>query len=145
MNQMRKIINLKSIMGFLILVIFTCLFFSKTIYSKSIPEVTATLPYEGKIGRSNDTQESDIILPKKSVFSDGEGSYVFQIKKRKGILGDEYYLYQLRVQTGESDDENVALTNGMEYLEPVTLPYNEDFEDGMVVRVKNENDFFVSN
>lgn len=140
--KIRKIVNLKNLLGLLIMALFICLFFSKTIYTNNLPKVVAELPRNVSDTESSDS-EKKILIPVKAMFDDGDGKFVFQIKKRQGILGDEYYLYKLKIQTRDFDDEHKIVTSGMEYLEPVVLSSSKRLNDGMLINVLNENDFFV--
>lgn len=135
----KKIFNLKYFLGILIVALFICLFFSQTIYLKNLPEVTAVLPVEKNL----DMEKKVTLVPKQTIFDFGDGRFVFQIKKRKGILGDEYYVYKLNVQVGETVNEMTQIISGMEYLEPIVLSSDKELDDDSIVQLKNEKDFLV--
>lgn len=141
--KLNKIINLKTFGAILIIALAVCLFMSKTIYTKNLPTVTAALPASGALNSDDNSNENSILVPNEAIFDDGNGKYVYQIKKRKGILGDEFYLYALKVQLGNSDETNTLVIGGMEYLEPVVISSNKPLADDTIVKVDNENDFYV--
>ena len=83
-----------------------------------------------------------ILVPNSAVNQDNDGYFVYQIKRRKGIMGDEYYLERLNVFTGDSDHQNTAIIRGITFFEPIVLVSNKTLSAGAVVSVKNAEDFF---
>ena len=88
------------------------------------------------------TGSSMILVPNSSVFQDNDGYFLYQIKRRKGIMGDEYYLERLNIYTGDSDHQNTAVIRGITFLEPIVLASSKALSAGDTVTLKNAEDFF---
>jgi hypothetical protein len=84
-----------------------------------------------------------VLVPNGAVNMDSDGYFVYYIKKRKGILGDEYYAQRVTVYTGDSDNENTVITGGITFFEPMVMLASKPFSAGDTIKVKNEGEFFV--
>ena len=84
-----------------------------------------------------------ILVPNGAVNMDSDGYFVYYIKKRRGILGDEYYADRITVYVGDSDNENTIITRGITFFEPMVLLADKPLSNGDTIKVKNEGDFFV--
>ena len=91
-----------------------------------------------------ESAKSMVLVPNGAVNQDSNGYFIYAIRKRKGMLGDEYYAAKVPIYIGDSDDQNTILTSGMTFFEPVALLSDKPFSDGDTVKVKNEGDFFAS-
>jgi len=87
--------------------------------------------------------ESYTLVPNGAVGQDGDGYYLNQIKRRAGILGDEFYTEKLRIYIGDNDSSNTAVTRGITFPEPVVLISDKPFTEGDTVKIRNEGDFFA--
>lgn len=83
-----------------------------------------------------------ILVPNAAVCKDQDGTYLKQVKRREGIMGDEYYLDRIDIYTGDSDAKNTVVAQGVTFLEPVLLYSDKTAETGDVVLLKNAGDFF---
>ncbi|MDR3239048.1 MAG: HlyD family secretion protein [Clostridiales bacterium] len=93
---------------------------------------------------AKESAKSAALIPNGAINKDSDGYYVYMIKKRKGILGDEYYADKVTIYVGDSDDQNTILTQGMMFFEPMVLLSDKPFANGDTIKVKNEGDFFAS-
>lgn len=84
-----------------------------------------------------------ILVPNGAVNMDSDGYFVYYIKKRKGILGDEYYAQRITVYIGDSDHENTVITGGITFFEPMILLADKPLTSGDTIKVKNEGEFLV--
>jgi len=83
-------------------------------------------------------EEEVLLVPNAAVNKDTNGSYVYQIKERDGLLGKEYYAEKLKITVGESDGENTEVRDGIKFIEPLILSSDKSFAAGDTVQVKNQ-------
>ncbi|QHQ61902.1 biotin/lipoyl-binding protein [Anaerocolumna sedimenticola] len=82
------------------------------------------------------------LIPNGAINEDNDGYFIYEIKKRKGMLGDEFYAEKVYVYIGDSDNDNTVITDGLDFFEPVVLLSDKSFSDGETVKVENVGDFF---
>jgi len=87
---------------------------------------------------------SFVLVPNSAVNQDSDGYFLYQIKRRKGIMGDEYYLARLNIFIGDSDRQNTAVLRGITFFDPIVLVSGKALSDGVTVSLKNPEDFFES-
>jgi len=92
---------------------------------------------------SKESTTSYTLVPNGAINKDNEGYFIYQIKKRKGILGEEFYVKKAPVYIGDSDDENTVITKGIGFFEPIVLLSDKPLSDGETVKVVNAGDFFA--
>ena len=90
------------------------------------------------------SQTSYTLVPNSALNVDNEGYYVYQVKRRKGILGDEYYIGRLGVYIGDSDGTNTAIVRGTMFFDPLVISSDKTISEGDVVLLENESDFLES-
>ncbi|MCL2243868.1 MAG: efflux RND transporter periplasmic adaptor subunit [Treponema sp.] len=88
------------------------------------------------------SSSSFTLVPNNAINQDNDGYFIYQIKRRKGIMGDEYYLDRLGIFIGDSDHQNTAVLRGITFFEPVVLVSNKALNAGITVSLKNPEDFF---
>lgn len=86
--------------------------------------------------------ESYVLVPNGALNVDSDGYFLYQIKRRDGIIGKEFYTQKLRVYIGDNDDKNTAITKGVSFFEPVALYSNKPFTEGQTIYLSNVGDFF---
>ncbi|WP_027398894.1 efflux RND transporter periplasmic adaptor subunit [Anaerovorax odorimutans] len=89
------------------------------------------------------SSESHTLVPNGTLNKDSDGYFVYQIKQRKGMLGEEFYVEKLKVYIGDNDNENTIITKGITFFEPVVLLCNKEILAGDTVILENEGDFFA--
>jgi hypothetical protein len=89
-----------------------------------------------------DSSASFTLVPNASVNLDSDGYFLYQIKRRRGIMGEEYYLERLDVFIGDSDYRNTVITRGVTFFEPVVLTAAKPLSAGITIMFKNPEDFF---
>ncbi|MDR0312376.1 MAG: HlyD family efflux transporter periplasmic adaptor subunit [Treponema sp.] len=82
------------------------------------------------------------LVPNSSVNQDSDGYFVYQIRRRNGIMGNEYYLERLNIFIGDSDHQNTTVIRGIMLFEPIVLVSNKALSNGLTVTLKNAEDFF---
>jgi biotin carboxyl carrier protein len=82
------------------------------------------------------------LVPSAAVNQDSGGYFLNQIKRRRGIMGEEYYVERLDVYIGDSDLNNTVITWGLTFFEPVVLRGDKPVASGDTVSLVNPEDFF---
>jgi len=82
------------------------------------------------------------LVPNSAINQDNDGYFLYLIKRRKGIMGEEYYLERLNIFLGDSDHQNTAVIRGITFFEPIVLTSNKALSAGLTVSLKNPEDFF---
>jgi len=82
------------------------------------------------------------LVPNSAINQDNDGYFLYQIKKRRGIMGEEYYVERLNIYIGDSDRQNTAVIRGITFFEPIVLVSNKALNVGATVSLKNPEDFF---
>jgi hypothetical protein len=82
------------------------------------------------------------LVPSGAVNQDNDGYYLNRIKRRTGILGQEYVIERLDVYIGDSDLQNTAVIQGITFFEPLVLVSDKALQAGDVVILNNAEDFF---
>jgi multidrug efflux pump subunit AcrA (membrane-fusion protein) len=82
------------------------------------------------------------LVPSSAINRDNDGYFLYQIKRRRGIMGNEYYLERLNIFIGDSDHKNTQVVRGITFFEPIVLVSNKALSAGATVTLKNPEDFF---
>jgi len=82
------------------------------------------------------------LVPNSAINQDNDGYFLYQIKKRRGIMGEEYYVERLNIYIGDSDRQNTAVIRGITFFEPIVLVSNKALDAGATISLKNPEDFF---
>ena len=88
-------------------------------------------------------ERSERMVPNGAVQQDSEGHFLYRIKQRKGVLGNEYHAEKVRIYIGDSDNSNTVILNDIGFFEPVVLSSNKSFVEGETITLKNAGDFFA--
>jgi multidrug efflux pump subunit AcrA (membrane-fusion protein) len=104
-------------------------------------EVTAGETFDIVFEKESNT--TYVLIPNGALNQDNEGYYVYQVKRRDGMLGKEFYLVHLSVHIGDSDSKNTAIIKGITFFEPLVLTSDKPVGAGDVVRLMNAGDFFA--
>ena len=90
-----------------------------------------------------DSADSHTLVPNAAVYEDSDGAFVYVVRERKGILGDEYYVRKQSIQVGDSDGANSVVTRGASLFDPIVTLSDKPFDDNAAVKLRNEGDFIV--
>ena len=85
---------------------------------------------------------SFILVPNSAINQDNDGYFLYQIKRRKGMMGEEYYVDRLNIYIGDSDHQNTTVVRGITFFEPIVLVSNKALTSGQTISLKNAEDFF---
>jgi HlyD family secretion protein len=82
------------------------------------------------------TKPVQTLISNGAVRENDDGNYVLVLKKRQGVFGDEYYTQQVKVVTGDADDTNTEIKNGLEgKMDKVIVSSSSPVADGDRVRL----------
>jgi biotin carboxyl carrier protein len=84
-----------------------------------------------------------ILVPNSALNLDNDGYFLNQIKRRKGVMGGEYYIARLDVYIGDSDYQNTVIIGGVVFFEPIVSVSDKPLIEGQTINLKNVEDFFV--
>ena len=104
-------------------------------------EITVGETFDLTFARRSDIRYT--LVPNGALKQDSDGYYLNQIKKRNGLLGDEFYLERLTVYIGDSDSQNTVITGGLRFFEPIMLTSDKPVQPGDAITLINEADFFA--
>ena len=107
----------------------------------SAAEATAGETFDIVFEKESNT--SYVLIPNGALNQDNDGYFLYQIKRRDGMLGKEFYLTRLSVYIGDSDSKNTAIVKGVTFFEPVVLTSDKPVGAGDVIRLMNAGDFFA--
>jgi biotin carboxyl carrier protein len=82
------------------------------------------------------------LIPNGALNQDNDGYFLYQIKRSKGIMGEEYSVERLNVYIGDSDYQHTVIIKGVSFFEPIVLLSNNPLAAGDRVFLKNAGDFF---
>jgi len=82
------------------------------------------------------------LVPNGAIGRDSEGYFIRQIRRRRGILGNEFYTQRLNVIIGDSDNQSTAVIHGLVFFEPIVVLSDRTITDGQSINLRNERDFF---
>jgi len=94
------------------------------------------------IAFEKNSASSFTIVPNRAINQDNDGYFLYQIKRRRGIMGQEYYIDRLNIFIGDSDHQNTAVIRGITFFEPIVLVGDKSLQAGMTVNLRNADDFF---
>jgi multidrug efflux pump subunit AcrA (membrane-fusion protein) len=84
------------------------------------------------------------LVPSSAINRDNDGYFLYQIKRRRGIMGNEYDVERLNIFIGDSDHQNTQVVRGITFFEPIVLVSSKALSAGATVVLKNPEDFFES-
>jgi multidrug efflux pump subunit AcrA (membrane-fusion protein) len=82
------------------------------------------------------------LIPNGALNQDNDGYFLYQIKRGKGVMGEEYSVERLNVYIGDSDYQNTVIIKGVSFFEPVVLFSDKPLAAGDRIFLKNAGDFF---
>ncbi len=133
----KKILNVVTV--FVVLALMLCTVLSKYISEAMRPAVEAALP-TGEVWQIDGEEEPVLLVPDSAVFTvEGTRKCVYVVREQRGLFGDESSLMLADVSVLGQRDGRTAI--GGRYVrgnDRVVLNPVEGWEDGMVVRVVNE-------
>jgi RND family efflux transporter MFP subunit len=89
------------------------------------------------------SSQSQVLVPNGALNMDSDGYFLYQVKRREGMLGKELYVQKLRVYIGDNDDEHTIISKGITFYEPIVLISDKGLTEGKVVKLENAGDFFT--
>jgi len=88
-------------------------------------------------------ERNERLVPNGAVQQDSQGHFLYRIKQRRGVLGNEFYAERMQIYIGGSDNTNTVILNDIGFFEPVVLSGNKPFAEGDTLVLRNAGDFFA--
>jgi hypothetical protein len=89
----------------------------------------------GVVSRSENGEKHSLCLPADAVHSENDRNYVYLLKEREGILGQEYYVDEINVRVIDKNDNWAAIGEGAVDKESrIILSASKEVEKGETVR-----------
>lgn len=105
----------------------------------TLPEGIGTPGTSGTIFRSESGEKYGLCIPAASVYSENGRSYVYALKEREGILGQEYYVEEINVRVIDENENWVAIGEGAVDKESrIILSATKEVKKGETVRWEEE-------
>ena len=105
----------------------------------TLPEGTGIPGESGTISRAESGEKYRICLPPTALHSENDRNYVYVLKEREGILGQEYYVDEMNVKIVDKNDNWVAVEEGvLDKDSKIILSSTKDLKKGDVVRWEEE-------
>ncbi len=105
----------------------------------TLPEGTGIPGLSGTISRSESGEKYSLCLPAAAVHSENNRNYVYVLKEREGILGQEYYVDEINVRVTDKNDNWVAIEEGAVDKESrIILSATKEVKKGEAVRWEEE-------
>lgn len=104
-------------------------------------EITAGETFEIKF--TKESTKAYNLIANSAVNKDTENYFVYTVKKREGILGEEYYVLKTIIDIIDTDNENTAISSENLFFEPIIILSDKPFSNKATVIVENEGDFYV--
>ena len=101
----------------------------------TLPEGTGVPGMSGVVSRSENGEKHSLCLPADAVHSENDRNYVYLLKEREGILGQEYYVDEINVRVIDKNDNWAAIGEGAVDKESrIILSASKEVEKGETVR-----------
>ena len=101
----------------------------------TLPEGTGVPGMSGVVSRSENGEKHSLCLPADAVHSENDRNYVYLLKEREGILGQEYYVDEINVRVADKNDNWVAIEEGaLDKESRIILSAAKEVEKGETVR-----------
>ncbi|MBD5547991.1 MAG: hypothetical protein HDQ97_11415 [Lachnospiraceae bacterium] len=100
-----------------------------------LPEDTGIPGAAGSISRSDKGEKYGLCLPLAALHTENDRNYVYVLKEREGILGEEYYVDEVNVKVIDKNENWAAVEEGVIGKESIIiLSATREFKRGDAVR-----------
>lgn len=105
----------------------------------NLPEDTGIPGLSGTISRSESGEKYRLCIPPSVVYARNDTNFVYVLKEREGILGQEYYIDEVNVKINDRNESWVAVDDGMlDKDSKIIASSTKEFKRGDVVRWEKE-------
>jgi len=100
-----------------------------------LPENTGVPGASGIISHSETGEKYPFCIPVEALHKRDDRNYVYVLKEREGILGQEYYVDEISVKVADQNDNWAAIEEGgLDQDSRIIISSTKEFEKGDVVR-----------
>ncbi len=101
----------------------------------TLPEGTGIPGLSGTVSRSESGEKYRLCIPTVAVHSENNRNYVYVLKEREGILGQEYYVDEINVSVIDKNDNWAAIEEGtVDKESKIILSATKEVKTGESVR-----------
>jgi len=101
----------------------------------NLPENTGVPGVEGIISRSEPGEKYKLCIPPTALYKKDDRYYVYVLKEREGILGEEYYVEEVNVKVLDQNDNWAAIEEGaLDQESRIITSSTKEVSKGDVVR-----------
>ncbi len=105
----------------------------------NLPENTGIPGLSGRVSRSEPGEKHRLCIPPSAVYEKYDTNFVYVLKEREGILGQEYYIDEAIVRVIDKNEVWAAIDNGVLAKDSkVIISSTKEFKKGDVVRWEDE-------
>ena len=104
-----------------------------------LPEGVGKPGLSGSIQRSVQGEYHELTLPVDAVVEESNGTFVYILNEKEGLLGSEYYAEKIKVQVKDKNDRFVALESGTIGADAKVITYaTKELKQGESVRPQDQ-------
>lgn len=105
----------------------------------TLPENTGIPGMSGTVSHTETGEKYPLCIPAAALFTKDNSSYVYVLKQREGILGQEYYIEETNVKVLDKNDNWAALETGaVNQDSKIVLSSTKEIKKGDTVRWEQE-------
>ncbi len=102
-------------------------------------EPIASIGEMGEFTLRNVSENQSMTVPLQAVHSDGLKYYVYVLRSKETILGEELKVERRDIEISDRNDRNAALDNGgLSEEDRIIISSNKEIADGVIVRLQQE-------
>ncbi|MGG4394044.1 efflux RND transporter periplasmic adaptor subunit [Paenibacillus thiaminolyticus] len=80
-------------------------------------------------------KEQGLVVRKEMIKKDGQGSYLFVVRANRSPLGNTYVAQKAYVETGEENEEEIIILDGVSPDEDIIVESSDPLQDGNRIRL----------
>ena len=104
----------------------------------NLPEGTGIPGMSGTMSRAESGEKHSCCVTPTAVYKEGIRNYVYVVKERDGILGQEYYAEQVNVRVLDENESWVAVEGALDEDSIIITSSTKEVRNGDVVRLSEE-------
>ena len=90
------------------------------------------------------SSEAFTLVPNTAINRGADGYFVNQVRRRTGVMGEEFFTEQIPVYLGESDGSYTVVLRGITFFQPVVVASSRSFAPGETVELNDQASFLIS-
>ncbi len=103
-----------------------------------LPEGTGVPGMSGVMSHAEQGEKHECCVTPAAVYEEGAKSYVYVVRERDGILGQEYYAEQVNVRILDKNESWVAVEGALDQDSVIIASSTRELKNGEVIRLSEE-------